>query len=292
MYLSILRSHTKKLNFTEKELSYYKRGFIYNQLKDTFSLVFNEIAISSNEVAFLVAIYSILPLNTNSYLTLEMHYEKEREFIIENRPFVKQLIYKLENEFNVSLYNNILFEKPFMNFLCSLWRNMKNFIYNKHYYLDSVQIDVFYKIKDILIDWKNNLQTPYTVEINDTSVEKLCSQIYFSLLQSENKHFICFIVADDSLSHIIYRESIQKWLNKEYINIDSTMYYDLEELPSYISEWPHVIICDRSLIYDNSYSEHRYFFPISKPTIDEDIANILSYIYVSIIQKQVNRSNL
>ncbi|MCR1928063.1 hypothetical protein NSA39_09320 [Enterococcus gallinarum] len=90
--------------------------------------------------------------------------------------------------------------------------------------------------------------------------------------------FAIIIVAEDELSHVVYRENISRWLNMDYYMIDNTMYYSLNDVPIYADEWPHVIICERSLVFEEN-TKPTNLFSISKSTLLEDIKRIFLYIY-------------
>ncbi|MDQ8243196.1 hypothetical protein Q3C84_12420 [Enterococcus faecium] len=206
---------------------------------------------------------------------------QQREIFIEQRPdTVKVLIRYLENAFNVNLNHNILFEKPFINFLNTLWCNLQNYTVEQHYYLSDSQLEIFYKLKGILHMWKEDVndKLEYALEFNDTSLEKLCCDIESSLVNKIKNKFAIIIVAEDELSHILYRENITRWLNMDYNVIDNTMYYSLDEVPVYAEEWPHIIICERSLVSKNECDKLNLFL-ISKNTLFTDVKNILLYIY-------------
>lgn len=126
--------------------------------------------------------------------------------------------------------------------------------------------------------WKEEIQLDYELKMNDTSLEKLCSEIESSLTQKRPMKFAIIIVAEDELSHVVYRENISRWLNMDYYMIDNTMYYSLNDVPIYADEWPHVIICERSLVFEEN-TKPTNLFSISKSTLLEDIKRIFLYIY-------------
>lgn len=278
-YLSITRSKISNLNYTKEELYYLKDSINFKQIDDIAKIVLGENKLSENEIAYLVAIYKSIHFNTTNYLIVMMNYMQKREQFIELRPkTVKQLVKKIEDEFNSNLNNDILFEKPFINFLNTLWYNMQSYTLERHYYLSDSQLDIFYKMKVILEEWKSEIDADYNIEINDTSLEKFCSEIETSLTKKWKNKFVIIIVAEDELSHVIYRENITRWLNMDYNVIDNTMYYSMEDVPVYVEEWPHIIICERSVLSKNYDNQLNIFF-ISKSTLFNDIKNILLYIY-------------
>ncbi|PTO37554.1 hypothetical protein C6P52_12455 [Enterococcus mundtii] len=278
-YLSLVRKDKSVLNYSENEFSYLKGSIIFNQIRDIASLVLSDSTISDQEVAYFVSIYRSIDLNTDSYLIVNMNYRKRRDIFIESRPdTVKKLIKLLEDNFDVSLSNNILFEKPFMNFLSTMWYNIQTYNVERHYYLSDSQLELFYKLKEILTQWIDELDSYYEIRFNDTALEKLCSEIESSLVKKRKDKFAIIIVAEDELSHVIYRENITRWLNMDYHVIDNTMYYSVEDVPIYAEEWPHIIVCERALVTRNE-EQSLNLFAISKSTLFEDIKNIFLYIY-------------
>ena len=278
-YLSLSRKDTKTLVFPEEEFNFLKDTMIFNQIKEVAGLVLGENQLSEPEIAFFVSIYRSINLNTNNYLIVNMNYMQKREIFIESRPrTVKKLIKQIEDEFNANLTNNILFEKPFMNYLNTLWYNIQNYTVEKHYYLSDSQLAILATLKKIFNQWKEEIQLDYELKLNDTSLEKLCSEIESSLTQKRPMKFAIIIVAEDELSHVVYRENISRWLNMDYYMIDNTMYYSLNDVPIYADEWPHVIICERSLVFEEN-TKPTNLFSISKSTLLEDIKRIFLYIY-------------
>lgn len=278
-YLSFSRKDTKRLKFPNEEFLFLRKSMIFNQIKDIAEIVLGANQLSENEIAFFVSIYRSVNLNTRNYLIVKMNYMQKRDAFIEDRPeTVKKLIKLIEDQFNANLNNNILFEKPFMNFLNTLWYNIQNYTVEKHYYLSDSQLEVFSKLKETLNYWKKDIDKEDEIIFNDTSLEKLCSEIESSLAQKRQSKFAILIVAEDELSHVVYRENLTRWLNMDYSIIDNTMYYSIKDVPIYAKEWPHVIVCERSLIFeDDTYRSN--LFAISKSTIFEDIKNIFLYIY-------------
>lgn len=280
-YLIIKRKDKSIFYYSEQELHYLKETNLFSHIREIADIVLNNYNLSETEIAYFVSMYKSINLNTTNYLIVNMNYMQQREIFIEQRPdTVKVLIRYLENAFNVNLNHNILFEKPFINFLNTLWCNLQNYTVEQHYYLSDSQLEIFYKLKGILHMWKEDVndKLEYALEFNDTSLEKLCCDIESSLVNKIKNKFAIIIVAEDELSHILYRENITRWLNMDYNVIDNTMYYSLDEVPVYAEEWPHIIICERSLVSKNECDKLNLFF-ISKNTLFTDIKNILLYIY-------------
>ncbi|HFX3844205.1 TPA: helix-turn-helix domain-containing protein [Enterococcus faecium] len=280
-YLSIQRKDKSIFYYSNQELHYLKKTSLFSHIREIADTILNNYNLSENEIAYFVSIYKSINFNTINYLIVNMDYMQQREILIEQRPdTIKVLIRYLENEFDAKLNHNILFEKPFMNFLNTLWYNLQNYTVEKHYYLSDSQLKIFYKLKSILHMWKEDVndKLEYELEFNDTSLEKLCCEIESSLVNKIKNKFVIIIVSEDELSHILYRENITRWLNMDYNVIDNTMYYSLDEVPVYAEEWPHIIICERSLVSKNESDKFNLFL-ISKNTLFIDIKNILLYIY-------------
>ncbi|EME3577336.1 DeoR family transcriptional regulator [Enterococcus faecium] len=277
-YLVITRKDRTTLHYSDEEFQYLKGTTVFKHIKDIAEIVLEQQDIAESEIAYFVSIYRSVNLNTNNYLIVHMNYMQKRELFIEQHPkTVKNLIKYLEDEFDVDLTRNILFEKPFMNFLNTLWYNLQNYTVEQHYYLSESQLELFSKVKKILNRWKENFQLDY-VEFNNTSLEKLCSEIESSLIKKVQDKFAIIIVAEDELSHVLYRENLIRWLNMDYNVIDHTMYYSIEDVPVYAEEWPHIIVCERSLLSQDG-DKRWNLFSISKNTLFNDIKNILLYIY-------------
>lgn len=89
-----------------------------------------------------------------------------------------------------------------------------------------------------------------------------------------------FIVAEEEIAHVSYREAICQRLNTENITLDSSLYYSLEELPEYMDGENSLIICERAL-GEFLFQQHREvkLFPISLFSLDEDLRSISNYIF-------------
>ncbi|WP_086348829.1 helix-turn-helix domain-containing protein [Candidatus Enterococcus clewellii] len=278
-YLSIRRSKDFSLTYGEEAMTYLKNMPTFHQLMDVNKLVLTKEKLPETEIQYLASIYKTIPLNTSNYLIVEMNYQRERELMIEKNGMIRQLIQHFENEFGVDLFNHILFEKPFMNFIYSLWQDTQAFSAEKHFYLSNQQLRLTERIKHVLEAWQKQFDLEAEVTFNQTALEKFCSQVTASLLQKRSPKFVFFFIAEDELSHTIYRENLKRWLNLDYNIMDSTMYYSLDELPIYVEEWPSIIICERSLKHDTTIPDSITFFPISRNSILEDTKNILAYVY-------------
>ncbi|EOZ5804719.1 helix-turn-helix domain-containing protein [Enterococcus faecium] len=278
-YLMVERKDKTTLNYSNEEFAYFKQTSIFNHIKGIAELVMQKQDIADYEIAYFVSVYNSVNFNANNYFIVNMNYTQKRKIFIEHRSkTIRPLIKKLEDKFNVKLLNNILFEKPFMNFLNTLWYNIQNYTVERHYYLSDSQLEIFYKIKEVLNEWKEEITSEYVIEFNDISLEKLCSEIETSLTRKINNKHAILVVAEDELSHVVYRENIARWINNDYIVIDDRMYYSLEEIPVYVEDWPHIIVCERSLI-SNNIDKYLNLFSISKSTLTTDIKTIFLYLY-------------
>ncbi|MDQ8448652.1 helix-turn-helix domain-containing protein, partial [Enterococcus faecium] len=150
-YLIIKRKDKSIFYYSKQELHYLKETNLFSHIREIADIVLNNYNLSEIEIAYFVSMYKSINLNTTNYLIVNMNYIQQREIFIEQRPdTVKVLIRYLENAFNVNLNHNILFEKPFINFLNTLWCNLQNYTVEQHYYLSDSQLEIFYKIKSIL----------------------------------------------------------------------------------------------------------------------------------------------
>ncbi|WP_236674590.1 helix-turn-helix domain-containing protein [Enterococcus sp. BWR-S5] len=278
-YLSLSRFKEFSLIYEKDEITYLKNTPTFHQLMDVNELILAKEKLPEAEIQYLASIYKTIPLNTSNYLIVEMNYQRERELMIERNAMVRQLIKSFENEFGVDLFDHILFEKPFMNFIYSLWQETQAFSAEKHFYLSDQQLHLAERIKHVLEAWQKQFDLDAAFTFNQTTLEKFCSQVTASLIQKRAQKFVFFFIAEDELSHTIYRENLKRWLNLDYNVIDSTMYYSLDDLPIYVKEWPSIIICERSLKHDFTIPDTLSFFPISRNSILEDTKNILSSVY-------------
>lgn len=277
VYLSISRHRSYPIQNTSPEINNLKNSFSFQKIQKYANRYLNRNNLNDNELLFLTSIYKNISLNDTNYTIVQMNYQSERENIIKDNFYIRELYLMFEQEFDNNLFYNILFERPLIAFSYSLWNDLQNFIVYKHYYLNKYQLSLIKRIKKILIIWKDKVWPDNLLIFNDVAIEYLTYQLSSVLLFNKEIKRTIFIVAESEESHIIYREILMHWLNMEYNIIDSTLYYSLDDVPPYISQHPATIICERSLFFKDK-NKHSCTFPISRYSIQEDLKNILSEI--------------
>ncbi|NMP59534.1 hypothetical protein HI921_13880 [Enterococcus mundtii] len=185
------------------------------------------------------------------------------------------MIFQFEEEFQNSLFHQMIFERPLITFCYSTWNNVQNFLLYRHHYLNSKQLQLKKTIKKVFQQWKDQVWPEISFTFNDLAIEWFTSQVASSLVFKEKQKRVFFIVAESEESHILYREILNHWLNLDYNTIDSYLYYSVEELPAYINRNPHIIVCDRSVLTPSA-ADTPNLFPISRFSIREDLKVILS----------------
>ncbi|MBO1304725.1 helix-turn-helix domain-containing protein [Enterococcus sp. 669A] len=281
VYLIITRGENSALSYSQQELNYIRNSLQYQQISNTMNLFFGEGTYSDNEIVYFAFGYNALSLNTSNYLIVEMNHKYDRNLVIEQTPSLKELISQFEREFEIQLAYDILFEKPFLSLLHSMWQDIQAFLVERHYFLSDEQLALTKRVRKVLNKWRDSLEPEDRDKLifSDTAIEKLCSQTSSILLNKHTGKFAFIIVAEDELSHTIYRKNLLKWLNMDHNVIDDTLYYSLDELPVYTEKWPHIIICERALKHTSEETEHLQLLPISRSSIKEDMRNILLYAY-------------
>lgn len=275
IYLTIIRKEDHPVQDLTFNLGERHESLVFRTIKDKLSKIFKNTHFTNDEVVFLTAIYKNIPLNANNYMLLQMNYNYDRKYVIESNSFIKPLIFLFEDEFNNIFMNQILFERPLIFFCYSTWNNIQNFIVYRHHYLNNEQIHHMQRIEKVLYQWKEQYLSDYPIKFDSLAIEWLASQLTISFSFKQKQKRIFFIVAESEESHILYRELLTHWLNLDYNTIDSFLYYSLDELPTYIRKNPYSVICERSVLF-NREKLIPNVFPISRPSIREDLKRILT----------------
>lgn len=272
IYLTLKRKK-KKLKIPESDFSFVYQGASYSTIKSLL-LRYN---LEENSIAYIAIAYRMLSQNLNNNHFLEIEYFALRDNYIKQIPEVTELIQIFEQKFNQELMKDMMFEKPFINLLMSIFLKQSMFLVEKHYFLNNTQQILCRRIENILTDWSQKHGFKLFLDIR--SIEKFCLQTSGVLLANPSKNWHIFIVAEDEISHISYRESIRRRMNTEYIVIDTLLYYSLDQLPIYIDIANSIIICERSL-GEFPFDQYRgtQMFPVSLYSLNEDLQNIFNYI--------------
>lgn len=70
---------------------------------------------------------------------------------------------------------------------------------------------------------------------------------------------------------------MEKKLSLSDVILDTTLYYSLEDVPQYIMKSDHLIICERTLLDEESMKNEK-IYPISLSSLLSDIKDIASCI--------------
>lgn len=273
-YLCLSRSD-EHLIFTNETITHAR--IEYQQLSLIAKKIFNKHELSSKNITFLTAICCTLPIRAKNYSVIELNYQNERMQIIEQTQEIKYLITLLEEEFQTILYQNESFEIPLIYFIYSLWENVQLYYLERNYYLSTEQFHYVSRVEKVLYQWKEATNN-YSLYFNPLSVIKFTSEILPSLTIKRKEKYVCIIIAETELSHIIYRHTLKKWLNSDFIFIDDTLYYSLNDIPIYREKWPHIIICERTLKTRHMQTEPNFFY-ISRNTLLEDTKHVIDSFF-------------
>ncbi|WP_211197083.1 DeoR family transcriptional regulator [Enterococcus mundtii] len=276
VYLTISRHKDHPMHVQPQSVKYnLGESLAFKKIQANAELILKDIDLDDNELFFLTSIYKNISLNSDSFMTIQMNYRYERMNVIENNPDIQTLIFQFEEEFQNSLFHQMIFERPLITFCYSTWNNVQNFLLYRHHYLNSKQLQLKKTIKKVFQQWKDQVWPEISFTFNDLAIEWFTSQVASSLVFKEKQKRVFFIVAESEESHILYREILNHWLNLDYNTIDSYLYYSVEELPAYINRNPHIIVCDRSVLTPSA-ADTPNLFPISRFSIREDLKVILS----------------
>lgn len=252
----------------------------YNKLAEISDSVLAEYHLSDKNLKLLAIFCKLLILKSKNYSIVNMNYHLDRQEVIEDQPDIQQLIKTIETEFKIPLRNNMIFEVPFIYFIYSLWENAQNYFIERNYFLTVYQMGVADRLEKILRQWKEMYHPDEPIHFNKTAIIRLVSEIHSALLTNHMQKHLCMIVAENELSHIIYRESLKRWINPEFITMDDRMYYSADHIPIYKDDWPHFIIYERSLLTkEEHHLADSHLFYISRNSLLQDIKLIREYLY-------------
>lgn len=143
------------------------------------------------------------------------------------------------------------------------------------------------RLVSILQKWENYCEgvVPHFTEVN---LENFCIRVSPIVIPEELTELSpLLIVAEDSYSHVCYREKLKLWLSSECVSIDDRLYYSLEEIPSYYFNRDCIIVCEKSLLNLKVPIGKGTIFPIANNSILDDIKSII----VSIYEKKAKSDN-
>ncbi|MBO1103563.1 DeoR family transcriptional regulator [Enterococcus hirae] len=274
-YLMISRSKDYELVFPEEERQRIIEDlYVYTIIKKLSKDFFSQYKLSDDEIVYFSFIYYLLVNETKNYsVILYNYYLTRKRWLLSSNIFI-ELLLEFENEFNISLINNIMFEKPLIDFLGTSWKAMQYFLLENYYYLSEEQILLSKKIRKIMTKVLKKDKNYY---FTDDSIEKLAYQVSSILEKKIDKTIIC-IVTDNDNNHILYRSTLKRWLgNIEECIFDENVYYSLEELENSSRYFKRIIVCEKNLARLESSSQE--IFLISRNSIKEDISLILDKLY-------------
>ncbi|MDA9430195.1 hypothetical protein B834_2727 [Enterococcus mundtii 1A] len=274
VYLTITRykDHPVQKSSTKYKL---EESLTFKKIQVNGQIIFKEYDLNDNELLFLTTIYKNISLNSDSFMTIQLNYQYERKHVIENNREIQSLIFHFEEEFQNSLFSQIIFERPLISFSYSTWNNLQHFLLYRHHYLNEEQLQLLIRIKKVFMQWKEKVWPEPPFIFSDLAIEWFVAQVSSSLIFKEKQKRVYFVVAESEEAHIIYRELLTHWLNLDYNMIDSFLYYSVDQLPEYIKRNPHIIICDRSVLAESEL-ELPNLFPISRYSVSEDLKVILT----------------
>lgn len=276
VYLSLTRHKGNRVSISTYEEEFICSGVIYNHVQE---ILYKDFPLEKEEIVFLCVMYRTLSYNPPSYAFLEVDYKYQKDRLLRNFKSIDILIDLLEKEFCLHLRGNILFEVPLFNFIYySMWE-LNYFVFERSIYLSENQLNIKKRLVKVLDTW-NIYCEGIAPRFTSQNIDNLCSKISSVLIPEDNNHPIpLLIVAEDSYSHVNYRENLKQWLSTETVSFDEHLYYKMEDIPPYLMTRPHIIICDRSLGKKKERNDNEIFLSISSSSILEDIKHIILTIY-------------
>lgn len=273
VYLSLKRNN-KELDLPKKA-NYLFQKTVYTNLENLLI----PYQLNKKEIRYLTTMYCLLNHNLANYHHLEMDNRNLRKKYMNKVPQITELVNQFELKFHCELIKNIIFERSLFRFLVAIFFNRPMLLVERSSFIGEHQLNLSRKVKNLVSEWgqKNN----YTIYLDQKAVEKFCLQVYDVLIKKNtSKIYNVFIVAENEVSHIMYREWINLRLNTitEKIVVDQSLYYSLDQLPIYISRENSIIICERVLT-EFPFDEYQgiKLFPVSLFSINQDYQKFFEY---------------
>lgn len=290
IYFSFIRSEKNRLSINEEDKEYIYTGLIFNQIEEVIKnseLSLPPSCLNEEEIMLISVVYRNLSYNPPSYIFLEVDYKYQKDRLMRNFKSLDVLVDLIEIEFKVHLRGNIIFERSFFNLMYfSKWQ-LNCFFLERFRYLSKKQLEVKDRLVSILQKWENYCEgvVPHFTEVN---LENFCIRVSPIVIPEELTELSpLLIVAEDSYSHVCYREKLKLWLSSECVSIDDRLYYSLEEIPSYYFNRDCIIVCEKSLLNLKVPIGKGTIFPIANNSILDDIKSII----VSIYEKKAKSDN-
>lgn len=281
IYLCLLRNKNTPISIPSNIMDVIEGGLIFNIFKD----IFTNDDLEKNELAYLTIIYRTLPYNPPNYFMVDLDYRYVRNRLITKFKQIDLLINLFEKEFDVSLHGDILFESPLFNLLYVCTLNIGNFLIATHTFLSNQQLELLHRIEYVFKKWNQKIDNPVE-HIPYVHLQFFCQLTSFILTNEDKSKIGIVIVAENESSHIAFRKSLEKRLSLREAIMDNTLYYSLNDVPSYIMNSNHLIICERTLFYKESLTNKK-IYPISLCSLSSDINHIASFIMnIDYSQKQ------
>lgn len=273
IYLSLKRKN-KGLTIIERDLKYVQKGVLYSKIKNLLS----NYDFNTNELVYITLMYRLVNQNVSNYQYLVIDYEDLRKFFIDDIPAIVELLRSFEKKFKRDLLKDIMFEKPFIRYIISIFIDHQMFLVEKHYFLNKKQKKLCKEISNLMDVWIK--EHNFNVQISIPATERFCLQVSELLLNDSSKKWNIFIVAEDEFSHLAYREWIQRRLNTERIIINTILYYSLKDLPVYVDTDSSIIICERILLNCSDENDLNIkLFPVSLLSITEDLHKFFDFVF-------------
>lgn len=272
IYLALSRRINNPIVIPPETMKMIETGLIFNMFQDIFNEPEDKETLKKEEVAYLSIIYRTLPYNSPNYFMIDLDYQYVRNRLIVEFKEIDVLIELFEKEFGVNLYGDILFEVPLFNLLYTCALNIGNFLVTKHTFLSAQQMELLQRVKQIFKKWGEELETPIRY-IPYFHLQAFCQLTSFVLTNGSKQKIGVIIVAESELSHITFRKSLEKKLSLSDVILDTTLYYSLEDVPQYIMKSDHLIICERTLL-DEESTKNEKIYPTSLSSLLSDIKDI------------------
>lgn len=120
----VLKRKNKNLKIPTQDFNFVYKKVLYTEVENLLS----SYNFSEDEIAYIAIMYRLLNHNLSTYHYLKMEYSHIRKSHIYEIPELVELVHIFEKEFNRELLKDIMFEKPFIKFISSIFLNNSMFL--------------------------------------------------------------------------------------------------------------------------------------------------------------------
>lgn len=265
--LSCHRARHSEITFSFEEKEAAKKTPLFNLITAGLKALNISICANEEELFFIYSLFNARPYLCNNLELLKKDLEVVYQNHIHRYLPVENLFNQIKVTFKISKQDEILLLKAFLPFIRSSWANMQLFQPELFYILKKDQLDIYYNLLELLNTWaKENNQN---IKWNDNLVRKITLTIDVLKGDILDEKIDLYIVTPSDFKFLYYKRQLNAILD-DHFNVSDMIYNSLDEVIDdnfFCSK--RIVICDESLLSENSCSNNVKIYPVSINSITE-----------------------